>query len=242
MQDKISSYIALQGACNARDLGGYETKDGLTARYAFFRCESPAGLTEADISLLLGLGLAAVIDLRGRPEIEREPGPFIDLDEVQWHNFPLFDGNLPPHVRETGNMGDFYIHMLESAGNGFAAIFRAILAARGGVLFHCSAGKDRTGLVAALLLLNAGVAREMVITEYCYTDALLGAWVEAQTKLAESRGHALNTRLLEANRAYIETALDHLDCRYGGADGYLAAIGLTEDERAALRTRVLGGV
>jgi len=240
MNHIVPSYIALQGACNARDLGGYDTPDGLTARYAFFRCESPAGLTEADISLLLGLGLSDVIDLRSRPEIEREPGPFIDLDEVQWHNFPLFDGNLPPHVRESGSMGDFYIHMLDSAGDSFAAIFRVILAATGGALFHCSAGKDRTGLVAALLLLNAGVDRETVITEYCYTEILLGAWVDAQIKRAASHGRTLDTRMLEADRAYVETALNHLDSRYGGASQYLAAIGLRDDERAALKARVLG--
>lgn len=239
---EIKSHIPLQGACNTRDLGGYPLEDGrATARYAFIRCETPFKMTPADIDTLLSLGVGGVIDLRNQSEIEREPNPFATNARVKYWNIPLFAGAIGPHQFEKLTMGDLYVHMLDNAQPGFAQVFRAALETRGSVLFHCSAGKDRTGLVAALLLLNAGVDRGVVVQEYCYTQVLLRPWVENQLRQASRAGMNLSARMLDADEEYIAKAIDHIGSVYGSARGYLLAIGLAEGEVEALKRRVIDG-
>lgn len=237
----ISAHIPLEGACNARDLGGYITPWGETARFAFIRCETPYNMTPADVGVLLGLGVACVIDLRGPDELEREPNPFAKIAGVQYHNIPLFDGGAVHLLSSGGGMADFYVYMLDNHMSAFAQVFRAALESRGGVLFHCSAGKDRTGLVAALLLLNAGAQANVAVDEYLISQALLGPWIERQVALAAARGISLDTAMLEAREEYISTAIAHIESVYGGAAGYLRAAGLAPDEIDALGRRVVWG-
>lgn len=237
----ISSRIMLEGVQNARDLSGMTANGIPTARFAFVRCETPAGLTEQDIATLLALGLKGVIDLRGHGELEREPNPFAEHPDVAFYHIPLMNIKLPPHFISKMTMGDFYVQLLDQSHSRFLAVFKAILKTPGTVLFHCTAGKDRTGLIAALLLLNAGVSRPDVVTEYAYSRELLQDLFGQQAEQARLRGLTLNPAMWDASPDYIETAIEHLRQVYGGAGRFLEVIGLTPAEIAALKDRVLYG-
>lgn len=237
---EILAHIPLEGSVNTRHLGGYKAGDRVTKDYAFFRCESPFHMTEGDLDKLYSLGVRAVIDLRSGEEIENEPNPFNGYRDVSFHNISLLDSARPPHFSDDFTMGDLYVRMLDLSQEGFKKAFRIILDTDGGVLFHCSAGKDRTGVLAALLLLTAGVDRETVEEEYAYTQILLAPWVEQ--KLEEIKtinpGAGFNPMMLQALPEYIHKALDHLIEKYGDVRNYLREIGLDDAEIDRLADRI----
>lgn len=236
---KITSHIPLEGACNARDLGGYPALHGQTRKYAFIRCESPVNLTDADTVLLLKLGIRMVIDLRSREEIEEEPNPFARVPTISLHSIPVLGFNPTPGLMNAIDMRDLYIHMLDDCQEAFAKIFCTMICAGRGVLFHCTTGKDRTGVLAAILLLLASVPEDIVVTEYCYTQVLLKPWVER--KCVNSGGRSLKNAAVThaSDPAYIKAAINRIIGYYDGAAGYLTHIGLTFEEINTLRRRIL---
>ena len=142
---------------------------------------------------------------------------------------------------------ELYVSILGSSAAQFAELARAVVTAsttdRPGVLFHCTAGKDRTGLAAALLLSLAGVPREAIVADYTLTETnLAGPFSQALTGLITGMGIPLTPRLTtlatKSPASAIETALDWIAAEHGDAAAYLRSGGLSIDEVEALR-RVL---
>lgn len=238
--------IALQGAYNVRDLGGYPRSGGGHTRWrSLFRGDALHALTMQDMETLVGHGLAAVIDLRNDKEIAAEPNPFATHDSVRYINIPLFSAMSPVELmaaaRSDFDMGERYCHALDQCQPAIAEVLAAIAAhPEGALLFHCSAGKDRTGVIAALLLANAGVQSDAIIEDYALTATITGPLIPHLRARAVSRGveSSLIDIILASEPASMARALAHIDSHYGLCENYLRHIGLGSAEISALEQRL----
>jgi protein-tyrosine phosphatase len=229
---------------NARDLGGLATAGGRETRWgAVVRSDSLASLTPQGRAAVVAFGVGTVIDLRLPFEVEREPNPFAEPDHhgVTYHNLSFIDpAATPPSERIT--LADDYKGMLRRFGPQVGEVVTTIAGAgEGGVVVHCAAGKDRTGLIAALLLAVAGVAPEAIADDYALTIESLRPREERW--LADGPGdRAEREAALRWSQARPEVMLEVLadaDERYGGVDGYLLQAGVQPTDIDRLRARLL---
>ncbi|WP_163846781.1 tyrosine-protein phosphatase [Pseudooceanicola aestuarii] len=238
------------GAHNMRCLGGHPLSvGGVTRADAIWRGDALQDLSAEDLDAARARGLRRIIDLRRDTEIDAAPNPLADVAGVTYLNIPLFDGlapidHLPRAHADEFDIGARYRMALDDCGANIARTLRAIAEVEddGIAYFHCTAGKDRTGLTAALLLENAGVARQDVIAEYALTSTLGASLMEVLRTHIEGRGNSpeRTARILSSDPATMERTLDHLDTQHGGAATYLETIGLDRAERVRLR-EMLGG-
>ncbi|CDZ25509.1 tyrosine-protein phosphatase [Neorhizobium galegae] len=238
--------IALEGAHNVRDLGGYRTADGgLTRWRSILRGDALHALSAADIDTLLENGLTTVIDLRNAHEIDAEANPFTDHAEVRYHNTPVFSALAPVEMMANASvsfdMGDRYCQAIDNCQPAIAEVLNNIAEApEGAVLFHCSAGKDRTGVISALLLANAGVDETTIIEDYALTATISGPLIARLRDRALGRGTpaALVDIVLASEPRSMRQALDHIGRNYGTVRDYLVRLGFDEPAMARLRGRL----
>lgn len=234
--------LPLVGATNARDLGGYETKDGRhTRKNLFIRCDNTHQLTQNDLTYLRSIGLALVIDLRSPEELLKAPSVFNGQREIAYKNVTMLDhlqsamfqGNIPDSI------GELYIQILESSKIGFGRIFQLFLkySSDGACLFHCSAGKDRTGLVSMLLLEIAGVADDIIIADYAATQVFQENARTLQLEMLRSQHLDIPEWVLMSEPHNMEMALSHLRLRYGSARRYLKECGIKGEDLDLLVSR-----
>lgn len=237
--------LTLDGAHNVRDLGGLSTVDGLRVRPGIvLRAASVADLTDADVATLLNWGLSTVVDLRGPAEVARDGRGLLAATSVAYRNLPVAGARSvrldQAHDLDTGSLLEHYITYLEHSADVVVAALR-LLGDTTAVpaVVHCAAGKDRTGVVVAVLLDALGVHRTQIVADYAATEAAMPL-VRAQ--LAASA----TTRELGSVPDWVLTALPetmdgllaHLDAR-GGTVAWLQAHGLTDDELGRLRANLL---
>lgn len=224
--------IKLQGTENTRDLGGYPTNDGAMTRYEMFlRSGVPQGLGENDIETLKNMGITTVIDLRSQPELDRTPCHLGDIEGFHYHNF---------HVISDGFMSEgeasiptSYLSMCK--GPHMPAIFQIIADRPGGVLYHCTAGKDRTGTLSAILLLLAGVENVDITADYTMTYPYL-----ANLRRTMHDDHPdFPAYLHRSNPEYMEEFLRLFEQEYGTAETYLQTIGLTSESIQRIKEKLL---
>lgn len=237
-------FLPLTGTLNTRDLGGVPVPGhGTTRLGVFYRSDVPMGLSAPDKHLLRELGVTTVIDLRQDYELERDPNDLhaqagIDYRNIQISRYVTEGGGRPA---DKYDIGAFYVAALDHAGAGFRDALNVLADARGAALFHCTAGKDRTGVLAALVLELVGVARADVITDFSLTHDRIEPLRKRLLVDAESRGEDPQefARLLGATPDLITPALDHLDSRYGGATAYLRGVGVPERVLERIREKLL---
>lgn len=235
--------IELAGPVNFRDLGGYAAADGLRVRWRrVFRSDSLGPVTLADASHLTGeLGLVSVVDLRSSDEVEKEGrGALVDA-AVGYHHLPLFEvvpGVLPAWPE---TLHELYRTLLMDSADRVAAVLRVIASAEAHpVVFHCVAGKDRTGVVAAVLLGLLGVAKDDIVTDYALTQevmpVMLDRWRRSSNGPDEKQ---FPPHVLLAEADTMRRLLDLLDDDYGSVTRYARAGGVTDDVIGALRSHLL---
>ena len=242
-----SRHLALEGAENLRDLGGLPTGDGgLTRSGTVLRSAGLHTLGASAQAQLIEYGLSTVIDLRNADEIEREPNPFAHQEAVRYVHVPLFAGLASGEARRADapmpSLEGLYVGALERCQDGFRAVLEAVAAnTTGTTLFHCTAGKDRTGLVAALLLGAAGATEAAIVEDYALTERQAGPLLERLLEEAVRNGVDREgfAKLLTAQPATMEATLAYLAGRYGGVPAYLSdGLGLEPGLIAALRSRL----
>lgn len=237
-------HFALAGAYNIRDLGGYALRGGGSTQWRrLLRADGLHRLAEADARRLAAHGVATVIDLRRQAELDAAPNPFAAFDGVAYHHVSLFDRLDPLALAGSANLlHDLYCLALRERGDAFAEVLRLIANAPDGiVLFHCTAGKDRTGLIAALLLLIAGADEATIIEDYAMTGALIAPMLENLIREAELRGDDVDAfrPLLACTPETMAATLAELEAVHGGVESYLASIGIDGDALAKLRRRLM---
>jgi protein tyrosine/serine phosphatase len=234
-------HLRFEGLENVRDVGGLPLRDGGTTRHGvLLRSASLLEASPADVRRLVDeYGLRVVLDLRTPFEVERDGPTAVAAAGVE--TVPLtFIGESREWLPEAGEDTDPLLrHYFGYLGDHPANVVEAVrrIAARAPALAHCAAGKDRTGVLVALVLDAVGVERDAVVADYALSavniEALFRRWT-AWTGAEMPADLAPHT----PRAAVMEQVLAHLDEEYGGAAGWLRANGLTDDELAALRTRL----
>ena len=173
-------------------------------------------------------GVTTVIDLRTDSELLKAPNPCADNAGPAYFHLPVIDDSMMVKLGEASGMFERYLMMLDHRPESFRAIFDSVAEAEGGVVFHCFAGKDRTGLVAAMLLSVAGVPDDEIANDFAETDAQLAArykeWIEATAP--ERRSEMREELRCPPER--ILGVLHHLKARWGGVHGYMEAAGVSQ--------------
>jgi len=205
---------------------------------------------------MIAYGVTTVIDLRSESEVAHSLPPFrgegwgkgLKADQPKPFNgarptylhLPLVDDATMLELAKAPNMYDRYLIMLEHRQAAFGAIFKTLGEAEGTVAFHCFAGKDRTGLVAAMSLALAGVGVDAIAADYAETDLQMSSryeeWLAATSpdKLEEMRDD------LRCPPERMISVLDHLDQKWGGTEAYLEAAGLSSTAIKRLRSKLAG--
>jgi protein-tyrosine phosphatase len=236
--------IALEGAVNFRDLGGYATGDGQRTRWrVLFRADGLGELTGTDLGVLRDLGIRTVIDLRSDYEVEQSRFD-VEAHPVAFHHFPFID-TLPDAeawVRRPGLLGSQYKEMLDEAGPQIVGALE-VLAGPGAcpAVFHCTAGKDRTGLLSALVLTLLGVPEDTVVADYALSGEAMER-LRAKLILKYPEGRTVIADFDEVFNAHPSNMVElfgHLRERYGSIEGYAAHIGIGDNVRARLRETLL---
>lgn len=220
-------WMPIGGLRNLRDLGGYRTEGGDTVRRArIYRSDSLHLLEASEISAFDNLGIGTIIDLRRSEELIEAPGPLPSIN-VELKSRRVAD--TPREALQTTADGERwlfedYCGMIDHAAPVTLAILRAVMSTDRPVLFHCLAGKDRTGLISALVLGALGVPREAVLDDYELTGVYGGAaHVPHVVELFVSMGfgHDGVTAILNVSRRAMADALNLIDARYGDIRSYL---------------------
>lgn len=236
--------VPLEGTLNFRDLGGYRTVDGLQVRWGrVFRSDALGKLSDADLTYLEHLGVRLVCDFRDNSETTRAPSRVPDHPDLRIERFPIGAGGDTTDVsaeREgltdmvlagklgevsAETLGDFYVGMLEGRTEPLVAVLERVAdPANHPVVFHCTAGKDRTGVLAALLLAVLGVDEATILDDYELTDRYRTPHriAEVAPKLAAAGVDLDKVRaLFSAERAVLARTLATIDERYGSVPSFL---------------------
>jgi protein-tyrosine phosphatase len=238
-------HVPFEAAFNFRDLGGYETADGRrVCRGAVYRSDTLHRLTTADLELATRIGIRTVIDLRTADELAHV-GSYDRASDVEFHHLPLEDAipqELPPRDTPEPPPGETYVEMAVNGRHAVANTLRVIAEGEHAVVFHCYAGKDRTGIIAALVLAALGVPDETIVADYHLTEQALPravAWAEEHEPEWVARMANFPPWLLAAPPATMEAFLEILRDRHGSIEGYLADAGAGAGVISTLRSRLL---
>lgn len=223
----------LESTMNTRELGMYRiqgTKNYTLSNriYRSDRCES---LSASDKKLLLDRDITTIIDLRSEQEAETKPSAFSsDSDFIVFH-YPIVEGMLPPNSLEAVPVS----YMEIAHADCVKEVFKTIVDANGGVLFHCTAGKDRTGVVSAILLALVGVSDEDIVYDYAISREFNKQRLEAYLK----EHPEIDKDIVLANEKSMYGFLRMLREKHNSVDQYLRDIGISEYEIQELKSKLI---
>ena len=233
----MTTHIPLEGAHNLRDVGGYAGLDGAILNTGIvFRSDNLNTLTDADLDVFNSLGIRSVFDFRGDREVELQPSRFwqavdnpvrvpIADDAVQEKTFiERVEARELTQVTDT-EVGESYISILEEKGHQFVPVLQAVASAsHQPLLFHCTAGKDRTGLAAALIHGICGVSRDDIVHDFDLSNTFrLPARLAVLKERFEPMGIDVEPLIpaLGAPPKAMHMALDHLEEKHGSINGFV---------------------
>jgi protein-tyrosine phosphatase len=256
----IRRSVGLDGAPNFRDFGGYLTEDGRRVRWGtLYRSGELSDLSSSDLKRLEELGIELVVDFRSDGERSDQPSRLPDDSRPELLELPIEDEALnPSELRRRLLSGDLegvdFSQVLVEGNRGFASRFtpqyremleRLLKSESIPLLIHCTAGKDRTGFGAALILRILGVPEASIFDDYLLTNHFTEdhsertLWLIYFASLTRTDRDSVRP-LFQARKEYLAAAFEEIDLRYGSFDRYLVeALGVGENERAALRERLL---
>jgi protein-tyrosine phosphatase len=239
-----SRKLVLDGCFNFRDLGGYPTADGRHTRWRrLFRADGLSRLTDDDLAALGALGIVTVIDLRTELEADTQGRFPQDVDGVTYHHLPLTD-TLPGEEESadwdrSAFVAERYLAMVSEGTDTVTAAVRLLAdPARHPAVFHCSVGKDRTGVLSALVLGFLGVPDDVIVADYALSyEAMVQILASLKERYPEAGEIVERYRpvILSAEPASMAGFVAGVRAAYGSFDGLAATLGLTT-EIESLRT------
>lgn len=222
-----------RGTTNTRDLGGYSTIDGYYTKYhTLIRSDAPFNLCEKDVQLLLDLRITTIIDLRNINAAERNPNCLFGNSDFQYYNCPMtVNPRDPKYSRE---LAEIYIEIASNKET-MSAVMKTIANAPNGVLFHCEEGKDRTGILSAILLSLANVFDEDILADYEITSIYLRKYM----KLISEQNKDIPDFWVDLKCEYMEEFLKIFYKKFQSAENYLHILGLTDEAISKIKCKLL---
>lgn len=217
---------------NTRELGGYVVKEGLaTKRNSLWRSDVQNYPSEEDFALLKERGITTIIDLRGDKDLARKPSGFADVSGFNYVNCPIIEGSGVPESVEQVPVSYLAIAQAEN----MPTVFKTIAASETGVMFNCTAGKDRTGVVSAILLLHAGVPEADIIENYVLTRE----YGRERLELVHKNFPEIDMNIVTPREWFMEEFLRLFREMFGTTEGYFRALGLTDTEIDNIRKKLV---
>jgi protein-tyrosine phosphatase len=227
-------HLPLSGTYNVRDLGGYEADGGRVTRWrVLFRADALHRLDDAARSTLGAIGVRTVLDLRSDEEVQRAPDQLDGLGLRMLHR-PLYAPRTVIATVPRRTLGEAYLALIDERPHALADAVRE-LAAPGALpaIVHCTAGKDRTGMVTALVLSALGVDHDVVVSDFEMTRRFLeGAFREELTSASAARGISADriVDMLSIDPALIVSFLRRIYETFGDTRTFLGHYGMTDEE------------
>ena len=237
--------VLIPGMYNVRDLGGILNQDGIPSQFGrFLRTDVPTGLTPQIQNNFQHIPLRLVIDLRTTEEIQAEPNSFADHKDIAYRHIPLlyhdeidaFCQVIPEHVDNM--LGRLYFYLIDQFPDRIALVFRTMAQYDyddGAILFHCSMGKDRTGIIAALLQDLIQQSDEDIIADYQISAAYLAPKIERLKDLYPGN----RIQLIRTDYWNMTYFLKQFRARYKNAETFLLQNGLNSTSISVLKDRLL---
>lgn len=222
----------LETTLNTRELGGYRTRQGnMTKVDTLLRSDEQKQLSSRDIAYLSERQITTIIDMRTKKVTSHLPSPFANKTPFAYHNIPIEEGSGVPESMEAVPVS--YMNIAGSAN--MRQIYRSIAQAPQGVLFHCSAGKDRSGVVSAILLLLAEVGDKDIIENYMMTKE----YNAKRFALARKNYPDVDINIIIPREEFILRFLQLFREKYGNAENYMRSIGVLSEEIERIRGKLL---
>lgn len=238
---KANKPLPIQTAFNVRELGGYINQENQILKEGrFIRSGGISELNDEDCEYLYNYGIRTVIDLRSESERSAKPDRLNNYKDVKNYAFSLSEDAEPGKMQTITaiSMDQLYCRILDKSQKMIGDILKIMLASKGSVLFHCTAGKDRTGVIAMLLLKLADVDEETIINDYAASyQNLLPIINRLQKSLADIH-MKLPLHVFESDPENMRKTLAYFNQRYT-IRGYLLSAGLGEEEIDALRSQLV---
>ncbi len=255
--DVAERLVPLEGGVNFRDMGGYPAAGGRTVKWGkLYRSGTMGRLTPGDYDILAERGIRSIIDLRTGVEQEDDPNRWAadagigywsrDHDETFGNLHQMAGQGIATAEEAHAVMMAGYRHLPVQHAPAYAEMFRRIAAGQVPIVINCTAGKDRTGGGAALVLAALGVPRDVIAADFAMTErsvdlatALAGRKVSRHADRYMVLAEPVKRALGRAHPDYILALLAAIDSDFGGIEGYLAHLGLSPQDLAAIRAELL---
>jgi protein-tyrosine phosphatase len=241
--------IALERAFNFRDLGGYSAESGETVRWGrVYRADGIHRIEGADLARVAALGIRTVLDLRTRGECDDHGRVRTDAMNATYHHLPLLENVWERDLYGAEHdavefLADRYVEMLARGADSIVTALCAVGdAERLPLVFHCSAGKDRTGVLAAVILSVLGVSDDDIAADYALSRTAMremAEWVRSERPESYETMAAQPPAFLDAPPLAIRRFLARARARYGSLTEYVVASGFPSDALGALRAALL---
>ena len=226
-----NSKSLLETTMNTRDLGGHLCADGKkTMNLRILRSDKQNYPSRRDINFLLKNGITTIIDVREEDVVRTSPSGFADKDGFKYMNFPIVEGGKVPESIEAVPVS--YMKIAKSSS--LKDIFTAMATSESGVLFNCSAGKDRTGVISAILLMLCGVSDEEIVEDYMLTKE----YNKERFKMAAIHHPDVDLNIIIPRESYIKDFMRLFSEEFGSVEDYFEKIGVTEDVYKLLRRKL----
>jgi len=217
---------------NTRELGGIKTSDGgVTKENVFWRSDVTSVPSDEDIEKLLSAHITTIIDMRTEGEVQKNPNGLAEIDGFEYHHFPITEGSGVPESLEAVPRSYMDIALAENMPN----VMKTIAEASEGVLFHCTAGKDRTGVVSAIILMLCGAVREDIVSNYVvsreYNHKRLEAFLAAHPEVDRD--------IVLANEKSMNRFIDMFTERFATVPNYFEALGLSSVHSEMIRSKLI---
>lgn len=228
--------LLLSNTLNTRDLGGYSIDcEKITAYKVFLRSDEPIQVSDDDVELLLSNNIVTIVDLRSDDEVQLKPCALKNNKKFEYYHCKMYgDGRVPVSAKDVPNS---YLEMVDDSGT-ILNIMRVFVKSRGGILYHCASGKDRTGVVSALLLLLAGVCKTDILADYHISQVYLNSMLKQFCKTNKN----IDENIVIPKIEYMERFLHMFEKKYSSVEDYFSQIGLTDSEILELKIRLISRV
>ncbi|WP_028520341.1 tyrosine-protein phosphatase [Ruminococcus flavefaciens] len=229
----MSEYVSLLSCSrNTRELGGIKTVNGgFTRNGVFWRSDTLGTLSAEDKEKLLSSGMTTIIDMRTEAEVKKSPDGTADMEGFEYHHFPITEGSAPPESLEAVPRS----YMTIATAENMPKVMKTMAEAEGGVIFHCTAGKDRTGVVSAIILMACDADEDSIVSDYVvsreYNKERLAAFLAAHPEV--------NRETVLANEKSMRGFMKLFRERFGTVADYFEAVGLPRGYAEKIRNKLM---